>query len=75
MNNPINFIKNALRGNLSPQNIVGNIVPGNNQILQNLVNLANKGDQKAIENFAKNYFKENGRDFEKEFGAFMKNFK
>ena len=38
-----------------------------NPMLNNLMNM----DQASIENFARNYCKEQGRDFDKEFNAFM----
>ena len=47
----------------------------NNPIMKNLMNMAEKGDGKGIEKFARNLFKEQGKDFDKEFENFMKNFK
>lgn len=34
-----------------------------------------RGDYKSVEEYAKNKFKENGRDFDKEFSQFMSYFK
>ena len=64
MNNPIQMIKNMI--------INKNI---NNPILKEVINKAQSGDSKGVEQFARNLFKEQGRDFDKEFGEFMKNFK
>lgn len=51
--------------------IVMNMLKNNsNPIFSNLINMAEKGDTKGLENFARNYCKEQGRDFDKE----MKNF-
>ena len=45
------------------------------QKVNNLIQMAQKGQTKEVEEFAKNLFKEQGRDFDKEFAEFMKNFK
>lgn len=47
----------------------------NNPILKEVINKAQNGDSKGVEEFARNLYKEQGRDFDKEFGEFMKNFK
>ena len=47
----------------------------NNPIFKEVINKAQNGDSKGVEQFARNLFKEQGRDFDKEFGEFMKNFK
>lgn len=47
----------------------------NNPIMKNLMDMAEKEDGKGIEKFARNLFKEQGKDFDKEFEKFMKNFK
>lgn len=62
--NPIEMIKNMV--------INRNI---NNPVLKEVINKAQKGDSKGVEDFARNFLKEQGRDFDKEFGEFMKNFK
>ena len=50
-------------------------ISSNNPVMGNLIDMANKGDTKGLENFARNLFKEKGRDFDKEFSEFMHNFK
>ena len=37
--------------------------------------MAEKGQNDKIEEFARNLFREQNRDFDQEFGEFMKNFK
>lgn len=74
MNNPINMIKSLLNKNSQPQDLIKNMT-GNNPMLNNLVNMAQSGDSKGVETFARNLFKEKGRDFDKEFSQFMANFK
>ena len=46
-----------------------------NPMITNLMNMMQTGDSKGVEDFARNIFKEKGRDFDKEFGEFKKNFK
>ena len=47
----------------------------NNPILKEVITKAQNGDTKGVEAFARNFLKEQGRDFDKEFNEFMKNFK
>lgn len=68
MNNPLEFIK-AIR---NPQDyVLGMLGTNTNPMLKNLVEMAKKGDKQGVENFARNYFKERGEDFDK----IMSNFK
>ena len=72
MDNPIQLI-NMLK---NPKEAVINIVKSNNNpMIKNLVEMAEKGDNQGIENFARNIMKEQGRDFDAEINEFMKNFK
>ena len=64
MNNPIQMLKNMI--------INKNI---NNPVLKEVITKARNGDSKGVEDFARNFLKEQGRDFDKEFGEFMNNFK
>lgn len=50
---------------------MGLVKQQNNPMLNNLVQMAEKGDTKGVENFARNMFKEKGEDFDK----IMSNFK
>ena len=75
MNNPMQFM-NMLKGIKSPKDAVINMIKtNNNPMVKNLVKMAEKGDSQGIENFARNLFKEQNRNFDEEFGEFMKNFK
>lgn len=64
MNNPIQMLKNLIMNKQI-----------NNPIFKEIITKAQNGDSKGVEQFARNLFKEQGRDFDKEFGEFMKNFK
>ena len=74
-NNPIEMIKNFMKqGN--PQQLVERLVMNNtNPMLRQLVEKAKNGDTKGVEEFARNIYKQQGRDFDKEFSEFMSNFK
>ena len=76
MNNPLNLMKAFMKGRNSPQELAKTMLSKNtNPLLQNIVTMANNGDTKGVENFARNMCKERGIDFDKEFSEFMKNFK
>lgn len=74
-NNPIEMIKSFMKqGN--PQQLVERLVMNNtNPMLRQLVEKAKNGDSKGVEEFARNIYKQQGRDFDKEFSQFMSNFK
>lgn len=74
-NNPIEMIKNFMKqGN--PQQLVERLVMNNtNPMLRQLLEKAKSGDTKGVEEFARNIYKQQGRDFDKEFSEFMSNFK
>ena len=75
MNNPMQFM-NMLKGIKNPKEAVINMIKSNNNpMLKNLVEMAEKGQNDKIEEFAWNLFREQNRDVEQEFGEFMKNFK
>lgn len=74
--NPIEMIKGFIGKGMNPQQILGNVMKNNsNPVFNNLIEKAKEGDSKGVENFARNLFKEQGRDFDKEFAEFRKNFK
>ena len=61
----------------NPQGLVNKalgMVGNNNPMIANLVNMAKSGNTQGIEQFARNYMKERGMDFDKEFASFMNNF-
>ena len=75
MNNPMQFM-NMLNGIKNPKEVVINMIKSNNNpMVKNLVEMAEKGDNEGIEKFARNMFKEQGRDFDSEIKQFMTNFK
>ena len=72
MNNPLQMLKMIK----NPKQFAMNIIQKNsNPIFSNLVEMANKGDTKELENFARNVCKEKNIDFDKEFKEFMSAFK
>lgn len=75
MNNPMQMM-NFLKGIKNPKDAVINMIKSNNNpMVKNLVDMAEKGETDSIETFARNMFKEQGRDFDSEIKQFMNNFK
>ena len=72
--NPTNFIKNYMLRGLTPKGIVKQVA-GNNPMINNLINMAEKGDNQGIENFARNVLKERGLNYDEEFKKFRDTFK
>lgn len=72
--NPTNFIKNYMLKGLTPKGIVKQLA-GNNPMLGNLINMAEKGDNQGVETFARNVLKERGLDYDEEFKKFKDTFK
>lgn len=72
--NPINMIKQYVMQGLTPKNILGKLNI-NNPILSNVINMAQKGDEKGVETFARNICKQKGIDFDKEYGKFRETLK
>lgn len=65
-----------LKGIKNPKEAVMLMMKDNqNPVLSDLFKKVQNGDTKSVESFARNLMKEQGRDFDKEFGEFMKNFK
>ena len=73
--NPVQMLQSFLGRGMSPQQIINQISGNKNPMITNLMNMMQTGDSKGVEDFARNIFKEKGRDFDKEFGEFKKNFK
>lgn len=63
MNNPIQMLKNIVMNKQI-----------NNPILKDVINKAQKGDTKGVEEFARNLLKGQGRDFDAELDAFLNQF-
>lgn len=73
--NSINMLK-GMMGISNPKNMAMNMLKNNtNPIFANLTQMMEKGDDKGIEQFARNICKEKNIDFDKQFGEFMNNFK
>ena len=73
--NPINMLK-GMMGISNPKDMAMNMLKNNtNPIFANLTQMMEKGDDKGIEQFARNMCKEKGIDFDKQFNEFMSNFK
>ena len=73
--NPLNMIK-GMMGNMNPKNMAMTMLKNNtNPIFNNLIDMANKGDTKGVEDFARNYMKSQGKDFDQEFNNFKSMFK
>lgn len=68
--NPADIVKRFMANGMTPKGIVKNMV-GNNPIFNNLVEMADKGDTKGVETFARNLLKQKGLDYDTE----VKNFK
>lgn len=79
--NPLDTIKAFLNngGSLEKaiQDAMNKTIQNNNSnpMFSNLINMAKEGNTEGIENFARNLFKEQGRDFDKEYAEFRKKFK
>ncbi len=75
--NPLEMIQALMGAKKNPKQFLMKNFLGNNPnpMIQNLVNMAEKGDSKGVENFARNICKEKGIDFDKSFPEFMQTFK
>ena len=69
MNN-LELIKNFMTKGMTPKGIVMQMM-GKNPIFTNLINMAEKGDNKGVEEFARNFCKSKGIDFDKEYKDLM----
>ena len=67
--NPIEMVKSFMTKGMTPKGIVQNMV-GNNPIFKNLMEMAEKGDEKGVETFARNILKERGLNLDKELANF-----
>lgn len=65
--NIIQTIKQIKSSGQNPKDMVIQMAKNNNNpMLNNLVNMANKGDNKGVQDFARNMFKEKGIDIDKD---------
>lgn len=75
--NPVQMIQNFMKNGGNPQQLMTKALAmagNNNPMIANLVQMANSGNTQGIEQFARNYMKGQGKDFDKEFANFMSNF-
>lgn len=77
MNNPLDTIKNYVRKQGNPKQLLLNFMQtdNSNPMISNLIQSAQKGDTKRVEQFARNMFKEQGRDLDSELTQFKNFFK
>ena len=79
MNNSLNIVKNFLKQQTNPKDLLLTFMQqnnsGNNTTINNLIQMAQQGKTKEVETFARNALKEQGRDFDKEFLQFKNYFK
>ena len=72
----IEMLKGLINSGKSPQEIAMQMRGNNgNPIFNNLVMMAQKGDYKGVENVARNIFKQQGRDLDKELAEIQSLFK
>lgn len=73
MMNPLSFLQ-MLKG-ANPKtflmNMISNKIGNQNPLINNLLDMAKNGDNEGVENFARNLFKEKGKNFDEEFKNFM----
>lgn len=70
--NPMQLIQMIKNGS-NPQQLALSMLEqnaGSNPVINNLLNLAKEGKTDEIEDIARNMFKEQGKDFDKEFNSF-----
>lgn len=71
----MNLIKQFM-GTNPKQFLLEQVMQNNsNPMINNLLQMAKKGDTKGVETFARNFMQERGVDFDKEFANFMQNWK
>jgi len=72
MNNPLNEVKRFIGQQGNPKELLLNFMQKNstNPMINNLIQMAKEGNTQQVETFARNAFKEQGRDFDKEFTQF-----
>ena len=74
MNNPFQFM-NMLKSIKNPKEAVINMIKSNNNpMIKNLVEMAEKGQNDKIKEFARNLFREQNKDFDQEFNNFKSMF-
>ena len=72
--NPVNIIKQYMMKGFTPKGILQQMNISN-PILSNVIGMAQNGDTKGVENFARNICKQRGLDFDTEFSKFKNTLK
>ena len=67
-------IKNYFSQGFTPETIVTKLA-GNNPMFKNLIEMQKKGDTKGVEQFARNFYKERGKNFDEEYAKVRNMFK
>lgn len=74
--NPLQLI-GMIRNGGNPQQLMMNMLQnagGNNPMVNNVLKMAQNGDTKQLENFARNICKERGVSFDDEFAKFKRQY-
>lgn len=73
--NPIQLIQ-MIKGGQNPQQLIMNIIQNgqNNPIINNALNMAQKGNVSGLEMIGRNLAAQRGLDFDKEFNSFKNQF-
>lgn len=69
--NQLGNIFSIFKNGANPKAIIKEMVGKQNPIFGNLIEMAEKGDEKGVRQFAENICKERNIDFNKEFASFM----
>jgi hypothetical protein len=67
---PIEQIRKSIFGGIQPKGIVMNLINKSNPMASKLIGMAENGDSKGVETFARNLLKEKGLDYDKEMASF-----
>lgn len=72
--NPASIIKNYISQGLTPESIVTKMA-GNNPMFKNLIQMQKNGNTKGVEDFARNFYQERGKNFDEEYAKIKSLFK
>lgn len=76
MSNPIDLIKTFMGRGGNPQQLLNMFLQNNsNPMISNLMQMAQNNNPQAVENFARNFCKERGIDYDTEFPKFINQLK
>lgn len=73
--NPLDTVKKFLKQGGNPQQLFARFMQQNqNPMVNNLIKMAQNGNTKELETFARNALKEKGKNFDTEFAQFKNQF-